>query len=306
MTTLTWYTGPHGATWHLVDSGIGELVGGGPGGAPLVEVREGGGLDNPAVVGDGGCPDRVGTTVDFLAAAARRGHEPYDRAFPRLATLGSGWSTLPFHLVRSGEGPDGLDRILREPDGRIAVPPPSTSDELTFRRVLGFYGTSYAGLADRGITVRHAGYTDIGTAFARGEVDYLFGATAAPAEVVAGIGRSTRGGVLLPLPADLVAHLASRWAYTPGTIPADHYPGMQAGDLPTVLMRTTYVVHADADTDTVFRVTDAMLTRRAAVAALHPSMARFDPADLCRDTPVPLHEGSRRAYAKHGYLPEGG
>lgn len=310
MTTLTWYTGPPGATWHRVDSGIATLVGPGPDGTPLVEVRPGGGFANPVVVGNGGMdaahPDLVGTTVDFLAAAAHGGHEPYDTPLPRLATLGAGWSSLPFHLVRSGDGPDGLADILTEPGGRIIVPPPDTSDELTFRRVLAFYGTSYSTLAARGVTVRHAGYTDIAVAFARGEVDYLFGATAAPAEVVAGIGESARGGALLPLPADLVAHLAARWAYRPGPIPADHYPRMQDGDIPTVLMRTTFVVHADADADAVFRVTDALLTGRSELAALHPSMAGVDQAALCRDTPVPLHEGARRAYAEHGHQPDGG
>jgi TRAP transporter TAXI family solute receptor len=308
MTTLTWYTGPPGATWHAVDSGIGALAGEGPDGTPLVAVRPGGGLQNPVVVGDagagGGRPDLVGTTVDFLATAARAGDEPYDRPFPRLATLGAGWSTLPFHLVRSGPGADDLAQILGEPGGRIIVPPPSTSDELTFRRVLDFHGTSYPELAARGVTVGHAGYTEIGRAFARGEVDYLFGATAAPADVITGIGAA--GGVLLPLPGDLVAHLAGRWAYRPGTIPAGHYPGMQTEDLPTVLMRTTYVVHADADADAVFRLTSAMLTGRAALAALHPSMAGFDPAELCRRPPVPLHEGARRAYADYGHLPAAG
>lgn len=307
MATLTWYTGPHGATWHAVDSGIGALVGNGPDGTPLVEVRPGGGRENPALVGEagadgGGNPNLVGTTVDFLAAAAHCGDEPYDRPFPQLATIGAGWSTLPFHLVRSGPGPDSLADILTEPGGRLAVPPPSTSDELTFRRVLDFHGTSYLELGARGITVRHASYTDIGVAFARGEVDYLFGATAAPADVIAGIGDSPRGGVLLPLPADLIAHLGARWAYRPGVIPAGYYPGMQIEDLPTVLMRTTYVVNAAADTDAVFRVTDAMLSGRAALAALHPSMAQFDPADLCHGTPVPLHEGARRAYIERGYL----
>jgi uncharacterized protein len=309
MTTLTWYTGPRGATWHAVDSGIAALVGTGPDGAPLVELRGGGGFANPVVVGSGGAdgtgPHLVGTTVDFLAAAARAGHEPYDAPLPRLATLGAGWSSLPFHLVRAGGGPDDLAAVLAEPGGRIVVPPPDTSDELTFRRVLAFYGTSYAALAARGVTVRHAGYTDIARAFARGEVDYLFGATAAPAAVVAGIGGSARGGVLLPLPADLVAHLTARWAYRAGTVPAAHYPDMQDADVPTVVMRTTYVVHADADPDAVFRVTDALLTGRSALAALHPSMAGFDPAALCRDPPVPLHDAARRAYAEHGYLLDG-
>jgi TRAP-type uncharacterized transport system substrate-binding protein len=308
MAALTWYTGPLGGTWYAVDTSIGALLGNRPDGTPLVEVRPGGGRDNPSLVARAGPPGApnpnvVGTTVDFLAAAARRGDCPYDRPHPELATIGAGWSTLPFHLLRSGPGPDSLVDILSEPGGRIAVPPPSTSDELTFRRVLDFYMTSYADLASRDIAVLHATYTDIESAFALEEVDYLFGATAAPADIVSRIGRTARGGVLLPLPAELITHLGTRWSYQPGVIPADHYPEMQQVDLATVLMRTTYVVNAAADGNTVFQLTDSMLAKRAAVAALHPSMVGLDPAQLCRDTPVPLHQAARRAYELRGHDP---
>jgi hypothetical protein len=67
IVTLTWYTVSPGGTWHAIDTGIASLVGAGPDGAPLVEVREGGGLDNPAIVGsagaDGGTPETGGVSV---------------------------------------------------------------------------------------------------------------------------------------------------------------------------------------------------------------------------------------------------
>jgi len=307
-TVITWYSGPRGATWHAVDTGIGALLGADAEGRPLVTVQPGGGKENPSLVagparsGIGG-PDPVliGTTVDFLAAAASRGEPPYREPHPGLRTIGSGWSTLPFHLVRSGPGPDDLAEILTRRGGRIAVPPPTTSDELTFQRVLACYGTSYRELAGHGVAVWHAGYDDIEAAFGRGEVDYLFGATAAPAAVISAIGRTARGGTLLPLPDMLISDLGRGWGYQPGTIPADHYPGMQARALPTVVMRTTYVVNADASDESVYQVTNRMLASRSALAGLHPSMAGFDPAALRRNPPVPLHEGARRAYAEHGH-----
>ncbi|EIV96283.1 hypothetical protein [Frankia sp. QA3] len=160
--------------------------------------------------------------------------------------------------------------MLSTPGGRIAVPPTSTSDELTFRRVLEYYGTSYAGLAARGVGVLHANYTDIAAAFARGEVSYLFGATAAPAAVIAEIGGIVAAGdradggagsaapgesrsgdetggrdgardgaaraILLPLPDDLIAHLGRRWSYLEGVIPADYYPGMQRHHLAHLML----------------------------------------------------------------------
>jgi uncharacterized protein len=296
MQTFDWCTGPHGATWHLVNRGILDLLA-----ARRPDLRfhltTAGGRDNPTRVDDG--RSHFGTTVDFLAAAALHGREPYRGAHRRLATIGSGWLVLPFHVVVTGDGPPPtLKTLLRSPGTRLAVPPPATADELTFQRVLSFYDLSYPALAAGGSEVFHGSYTEILEAFRGGQVDHLFGATAAPADAIADIAEAGRGARLAPLPADLVAYLA-RASYRPGVIPRDTYPSMQDADVPTVYMRTTFLASIAVPDDVVEAVTSTLLASRRDLPAIHPSLAAFEPVAACTSLPVPLHPGAERAYRLH-------
>jgi TRAP transporter TAXI family solute receptor len=169
---------------------------------------------------------------------------------------------------------------------------------LTFQRVLSFYGLSYATLAAGGSEVFHGSYTDILEAFRGGRVDHLFGATAAPADVIADIGAAGRGARLAPLPSDLVTHLASA-SYRPGVIRRGTYPSMQEADVPTVYMRTTFLTSIAVPDDVVEAVTSTLLANLGDLPAIHPSLAAFEPAAAGASLPVPLHPGAERAYRHH-------
>jgi uncharacterized protein len=295
---LLWAAGPAGAGWFEMAAALAGLAAEAED-APAVRVVAGGGLENPLAVAAGTI--QLGMSVDFLVAAAHAGAAPYaPPTRPRITILGRGWSALPFHLIGAREIDAGIEHAIRAPGFRIAVPPLETSDELTFRRVVGHYGTSYEAIRARGGTVLLAPYLDIADAFVAGRVDFLFGATTLPAAIIRRIAEGSRPAALLPLPDGLRDHLSTA-GYTTGVIPGGTYPEMQSGDVPTAFMETVVMVAGDLPDDMVARLTRALLRDVGRLRRLHPALAGFDPGRAQRDPPAPLHPGAGRVYRELGF-----
>jgi uncharacterized protein len=236
--TLEWATGPEGASWHAINLSIARLI---AEKTRSINVRivAGGGKDNPTRVQSG--QSQFATSIDFLSAAAYRGMPPYEKPHPKLKTIGIGWSPLPFHLVASNKTTLGLREALLSGKLRIGVPPRSTSDELTFQRILLFYGTSYDRLIASGSHIRFGDYNELVSDFANDRTDYVFGATAAPATAVTAMSDSVARGRLLPFPGELMEHLKASYGYGCGKIGAGTYPHMREEDIATTVMETIFL-----------------------------------------------------------------
>lgn len=292
---LNWATGPLGGSWHKIVRGLAGLL---KEQGLQVEVVAAGGKENPRLVERGECD--FATTVDFVAAAARHGLPPYNHPHRRLRCIGGGWSPLPFHFVGpAGAGGSLLDALAR-PGARFGIPPASTFDELTFRRVLAYAGTSYEGLRARGGDVLHADYQALPCAFIEGRVDWFFGATSAPGQPVLQLAQRPGGAALLPIDAELVEHLRSGYGYSAGSVRRADYPGLTDADLPAPVMDTVFLVRSDVPDALVEQVTRVLLQQRARLPAIHASLAAYDPARSVLAAPVPLHPGARSAYAAAG------
>lgn len=289
---VIWRSGPRGASWLEIDTQLARLA---ESQHPdlQIDVAAGGGRDNLAALKAGAC--QLATSIDFLGAAAYTGQEPFGGdAFPRLRTLYSGWPIIPFHLIHEPDPAADMSALLTSPGLRIGIPPTSTSDELTFRRVLAFYGASYQTIGAAGGTVLHRDYTDLVESFASGKIDYLFGATAAPATVLSRLGASgARHGVLAPLPDDLVDHLASI-GYARTTIPAGTYPALQAGNVRTAGMPSALFTTDQLPEALTYAIVTSTLTNVGQLRAIHPSLANATFASPDPDV-VPAHPGARRA-----------
>ncbi len=241
-------------------------------------------------------------SVDFLVAAARGGRAPY--AGPpnlKIATLGSGWAPLPFHLLRAESADADVRAAIRAPGFRIAVPPQDTSDELTFQRVLGFYETSYARIRDNGGHVVFGDYDTIAAALRGGEVDYLFGATTKPAGIIRHIGEGPRRIRLAEMPGDLMRWLSDSFGYGRGIIPAGTYPMLQQGPIETTFMETIVMISTDVPEEDGYQLMTALLRHYKALAATQAILADFDPATAASRLPAPLHPGAARALRQLGF-----
>lgn len=296
-TTIVWATGPEGGSWNQIDRGLAAIIAKHDP-SLLVSLLVGGGKENPQLVSEGLAT--LGTTIDFVAAAAARGKDPYDRVYGNLSSIGSGWSLIPFHFVAAIGREQSLRDALAGTDSRFAVPPVGTFDEVTFRRALGFFGTSYAALASQGIEVFHADYREIPPAFTSGAVDYVFGATSAPGAPITALFHRPGGAVLLPLDSDLLEHLRADYGVATGTIAAGTYPGASE-PIATAVMETIFIVSAKAPPDLIDRVTSVLLDHQGELRNVHPSLVAFDPSRAISKSMLPLHAGAVRAYERRGF-----
>jgi TRAP transporter TAXI family solute receptor len=300
---MEWYAGPQGGGWYTIAEGLVDLIKAHHHDLDL-RVTAGGGKENLAHIERGEA--QFCMSIDFLVAAAARGHAPFDgQPMTRINCLGTGWSPLPFHLLRASSVGDDLGSAIIAPGFRIAVPAKNTSDELTFQRVLSFYDTSYERIDAQGGCVTHGNYDEIVRALKDGAVDYLFGATTKPAAIIADAGRGPRLIQLASLPANLMDHLTKAYGYGRGIIPAGTYPALQSHDIVTTFMETIFVISADVEEGVAFDITKTLLTNARQLRAINASMGDFDPATAWKKLPTPLHSGARRAYQDLGFIPFG-
>ncbi|WP_407565080.1 TAXI family TRAP transporter solute-binding subunit [Streptomyces sp. 184] len=299
----TWLGGNPGDGWYEMTEGLIRLLDGRDP-ALRLSLAAGGGRENLARIRDGA--GEVGMSTDVVTAAAYNGGPPFDAPMPGLRVLGTGWSALPYNLLRAADSdavPGGLrEAISGPPSGRFGAPPEDTTDELMFRAVVAHYGTSYDGIRARGGRVLLDGYDALVRALHAGEVDHVFGATTLPAPSIAAAVGGARRLELAPLPADLVAHLARRYGCTPGVIPAGTYPGLHTGDVATCFAGTVLVVSADLADDTAYALTRLLLGALVRLPDVHPSLAAFNPNTAWRNVPAPLHPGAARAYREAGFM----
>ena len=297
---MQWLAGPKGGGWFEMAAGLCRLIAREHPDLHITAVS-GGGKENPARIERG--EGQLAMSIDFLAAAARAGHEPYDEPMSKVHTIGVGWSALPFHLLVGKGCSRDLRVAITGRSFRIAVPAKNTSDELTFRRVMAYYGSSYDAIRAAGGAMLHGSYDEIIADIKEDRVNYLFGATTKPAAIIASAGDGSRGLRLASMPPDLMDHLSAFFGYGRGTITAGTYPKLHTVDISTTVMETIVLISADVGDAVVYKLLETLLKNPARLAAVDPSLAGFDPSTAWRDLPVPLHPGAARAYHELGFMP---
>jgi uncharacterized protein len=296
---VVWLAGPKGGGWYMMAQGLAKLINSEQPGLN-VRVEPGGGKDNPVAIQDG--RGQIAMSIDFLAAAALKGKLPYTAAATKLSTIGVGWSALPFHLLKAKDQRLDFKSAITGKGFRIALPQKDTSDELTFTRVMEFYGTSYQKIIDNGGKVVHGNYNEIVNAIQVGDVDFMFGATTKQAEIIIRAGESPRAIELTSMPDDVVDYLQKNYGYGRGEIETKTYPALQSSDVSTTFMETIFIVSSDDSDDLIYRITKTLIQNHANLAVIDPSLANFDPASAWKNLPVPLHPGAARAYQELGFM----
>ena len=296
---LEWAAGSVGGSWFTIVSGLSTLV---TEADPTLTFRvvPGGGRDNPSKVQAG--VSQVGMGIDFLAKAAFNGTEPYRAKHEKLRSLGGGWAPAQFHVFAAKDGTDDLRAILSQPRLRIGTTPRATSEELTLRRALAFYGNSEEKVRAGGGTFAPLEYSEIVGAFADNRIDVVWGAASVPGSMATEISSGRRPAKLLAFPDDLQEHLQKTYGYGRDVIPAGSYPTLQSGPVSVTSLEAIILSSTDVPDDTVYRITKALIAQRPRFAAIHAVLTNFDPRKHWRDQPVPLHPGAERAYREGGFM----
>lgn len=295
--SLEWTTGQLGGGWYGMGGGLASLV---MKKSKLnIKVVPGGGKDNPSKIQAG--LSQIGMGLDFLSFAALKGADPYPNKHDKLRSIGQGWSDNPFHFVRAEGHKLGLKAALTSKGLNIGVTKTGSSEELTFRRVAAFYGTSYDKIRANGGKVVHGSYTDLVNAFKDGQIDYLFIALGLPGAAVIEISNSRRKAELAPFPQDVIDYLHKTFGYATGSIPAGTYEGgIQSGEMPAPVMGTIILVTSDLSDEIVYTITKALLESRDKFGAIHSSLAKFVPQRGWK-TAIPMHPGAMKAYRELGF-----
>jgi hypothetical protein len=299
--TLEWVAGSVGGGWYTMAAGLSALI---AEENPELRIRvvPGGGLANPTRINNG--QSQMGWGIDAFTAAAARGEDPYNQRHERLRSLGTGYSPTEHNLLRRADaGPEGMREILTSRGLRIGTPQRSSTDEMTLQRILRFLGTTPDAIRQGGGRYLNGSYADIAAAFADGQVDYLYAALAKPAAILTEIGQGRRPARLVGFPDDVRRHLITTYAYSEGVLPAATYPQLQAGDLQVTTMDSVILVHETVPEDAAYRITRTLIRNRGQrLAAIHASMAAFDPRAAWRYDGVPLHPGAARAFREAGVM----
>jgi TRAP transporter TAXI family solute receptor len=300
--SVEWVAGSLGGGWYTMAAGLSALV---KDENPDVQIRvvPGGGLANSTRVNRNQSP--LGWGIDAFAAAARAGEEPYTEKHLALRCLGSGYSPTEHNFLRRADGgPEDMKAILAQKGLRIACPQRSSTDEMTLRRILKFYGTSPDRIRAEGGTYLNGSYADIGGAYTDGQVDYLYVALAKPAAMLTEIAQGRRSGVLIEFPADLRRHLIDAYAYAEGPVPAGTYPGLQTQDLMVTTMDSTIMVHESVPEDVAYKITRTLIRNKGPrLTTIHASMGAWDPATSWKYQGLPLHPGAAKAFREAGAMP---
>lgn len=300
-TNIEWTSGSPGGSWFTIVTGLSNIIME-KNSDIAIRVVPGGGRDNPTKL-DGGI-SQMGMGIDFLAAAAAKGAEPYAKPHKGLMSMGGTWAPAEFHVIVDAKETRSLAEIMADPKLKIGTSPKATSEELTLQRALAFYKNEPAKVSAGGGSVINGTYTQLISAFDDGQIDVIFGAGSAPTGIALEVENGRRAAKLIAMDAPLQDYLSSTYGYGKGQIPAKVYSKIQpeGAAVSVTTLEALILVHESVSEDVVYRMTKTLLENRSRFGNIYKVLERYDPAIAWQNQPVPLHPGAAKAYKELGYM----
>ena len=181
---------------------------------------------------------------------------------------------------------------------RVALDEPGSGTLATAELILSSVRISKDDLSALYIKHNHAG-----PMLANGEIDAFFFVAGYPTRSVLDVAKTSPIALLSLSPDTVDALIAQRPYFTPGTIPAGAYPGLDRA-VNTVDIGTQLIVHADLDAELVYRITAALWNERTRrlLDEGHPKGAQVRRETALRGIAITLHPGAERYYREVGML----
>ena len=156
-----------------------------------------------------------------------------------------------------------------------------------------------AGLTESDINPQYLSFGDSTDGLKDGKIDAAFIVAGAPTTAIAEL-CTTNSAYLVPIDGEIAAALmASNSFYTAYTIPAGTYAGQDA-DVVTVTVKATLIVSADADEETVYKLTKAIFDNIDAIAAENGKGAELSIENATSGMTAPFHAGAAKYFAEQG------
>jgi TRAP transporter TAXI family solute receptor len=298
---LTWSAGQPTGGWYLQAAAIAKLI---KDKEPSLVLRPvaGAAYENMSRLERG--ETAFAWSLPPVITAAYSGAAPYTAAQSdvRLVMTGLGFVDTQFCIAADSPIRSVREIFEKKLPIRIGSPRPGGSDEWELRKIFEFYKMSYDDLKLRGGRLVFGSFSELATQYGQGSLDAFILNNAVPADdvVQAAALRKMR---ILPMDDDLLAYL-ERFGMSRTIIAEGSYKNVSNNDLgiATAAMANTIVTSAKVPEAIIHDFTKLLLDNLAALRALHPAFADFDPADATTLADVPLHPGAERAYREAGLL----
>jgi len=239
-----------------------------------------------------------------VITAAYAGSAPYTAPQSDLRLVMTGLGFVDSQFCVAADSPIHSIRELFEQKmvARIGSPKPGGSDEWELRKIFEFYKSSYKELEARGGKLVFGSFGELAQQYVAGTIDAFILNNALPATDVEKASRARKMRIL-PMDDDLLTYLA-QFGLVSTVIAKGSYPDVVNNDVDirTAAMANTIMTSARLPDDVIHDFTKLLLDNLAAVRAIHPAFADFNPADAMKLANVPLHPGAARAFREAGLL----
>ena len=250
--TIEFVAGQLGGGWYTMATGMAKLLQDKNAGLQL-RVVPGGGTANPTKIQQG--QSQIGMGLDIFAKAARDGTEIYaGNPHTKLMMLGQSFSDNYLHVMRAEGATLGFEDIFKAKNVKIGVTKAGSSDEMSYRFAMEYFGTSYDKMRANGARIVQGDYNELASAWKDKHVDYMFIVLGIPGAAVIDMGQG-RKGELLAWPESLAAAMSKKYGYSRGAFPATTYPAFQTGPVATIIMATTLMISSDVSDDIAYKIT---------------------------------------------------
>lgn len=298
---VSWLGGQTTGGWYIQSVGFAELM---KTKAPRLNIKPlpGAAYDNMSKLQEGKAD--LAWSLPPVITTAFAGGAPYNapQSDVRLVMTGMGYVISHFCVAADSPIRSLRDIFDKKMAVKIGSPKPGGSDEWELRKIFDFYKSTYADFDSHGGKVVFGSFSELAAQYAAGSLDGFILNNAVPASDVekASAARKMR---ILPMDDDLLSYLAASGLVS-SVIAKGSYANVVNNDAPirTAAMANTIVTSVKVPDDVIHDFTRALLDNLAAVRAVHPAFADFDPKDAMKLANVPLHPGAAKAYRETGWL----
>ncbi len=282
-------TGPQGGSWYPLGGAIQSMAADNLG--VSIQVLPGGGVANVQGVQTGAAD--LGFANSISTVDAVRGLPPFEGKATNVCNLATLYPQYFQIVTRKDGGPSTVDGFKGM---RLATQPVGNTAEQVTRAVLQAGGMTYDDMKG----VDYVSYSDGVALMQDGNTDIFTLGTTVPASAIMDLANSTEIQ-LVSLTPEFMKKMKEEInpGYAPLTIKAGSYPG-QDKDVLAIGYATHVIARCDLDAEVVTGILEQMWENKADLAAIAKAMSNMSIEEMKLDIGVPLHEGAKAFYAKHG------
>ena len=288
---ITLMTGPQGGSWVPLGGALKNMWEQAVPGLQI-QATPGAGIANVRGIDEGKA--QVGfanssTTVDGL-----EGRAPYPKKVTKVCQVAN---LYPQYFQVAALADAKINTFADLKGKTLVTQPKGNTAEVLTDAVLKLNGLSYQSVKAN----FQASYTDAVSMLKDGHAHVMTLGTTAPASAVMDLA-SARDMKLVPVDDKTMDALKSQNpGYNKLVIKAGTYP-KQDKDVPVIGYSTHIVASCDLPEDVVYKMTKAMASNVAAMAAVVKPITGLTPKDMAVDIGVPFHKGAAKYYKEVGAL----